>query len=98
MSNAFFNVPVAKNEPVKSYAPDSAERVSLLAKYNEMYHQQPIDVPMYIGAEEVRTSTKKTITSPHDHQKVLGYFNVGDAKHVEKAIQAALEAKKLLIY
>ncbi len=94
MSNAFFNVPVAKNEPVKSYAPDSAERVSLLAKYNEMYHQQPIDVPMYIGAEEVRTSTKKTITSPHDHQKVLGYFNVGDAKHVEKAIQAALEAKK----
>lgn len=94
MSNAFFNVPVAKNEPVKSYAPDSAERVSLLAKYNEMYHQLPIDVPMYIGAEEVRTATKKTITSPHDHQKVLGYFNVGDAKHVEKAIQAALEAKK----
>ncbi len=94
MSNAFFNVPVAKNEPVKSYAPDSAERASLLAKYNEMYHQLPIDVPMYIGAEEVRTSTKKTITSPHDHQKVLGYFNVGDAKHVEKAIQAALKAKK----
>lgn len=94
MSNAFFNVPVAKNEPVKSYAPDSAERASLLAKYNEMYHQLPIDVPMYIGAEEVRTATKKTITSPHDHQKVLGYFNVGDAKHVEKAIQAALEAKK----
>jgi 1-pyrroline-5-carboxylate dehydrogenase len=94
MSNAFFNVPVAKNEPVKSYAPDSAERVSLLAKYNEMYHQLPIDVPMYIGAEEVRTAAKKTITSPHDHQKVLGYFNVGDAKHVEKAIQTALEAKK----
>lgn len=94
MSNAFFNVPVAKNEPVKSYAPDSAERASLLAKYNEMYHQLPIDVPMYIGAEEVRTATKKTITSPHDHQKVLGYFNVGDAKHVEKAIQAALKAKK----
>jgi 1-pyrroline-5-carboxylate dehydrogenase len=94
MSNAFFNVPVAKNEPVKSYAPDSPERASLLAKYNEMFHQLPIDVPMYIGAEEVRTSTKKTLTSPHDHQKVLGHFNLGDAKHVEKAIQAALEAKK----
>ncbi|MFM7467821.1 MAG: L-glutamate gamma-semialdehyde dehydrogenase, partial [Crocinitomicaceae bacterium] len=94
MSNAFFNVPVAKNEPVKSYAPDSAERASLLAKYNEMYHQQPINVPMYIGAEEVRTSTKKILTSPHDHQKILGYYNVGEATHVEKAIHAALEAKK----
>ena len=93
MSNAFFHVPVAKNEPVKAYAPGSAERTSLLAKYNEMYHQNPIDVPMYIGGEEVRTATKKPLTSPHDHQKVLGHFNIGEAKHVENAINAALAAK-----
>ena len=37
MSNAFFQVPVALNEPVKAYAPGSAERTSLLAKYHEMY-------------------------------------------------------------
>lgn len=94
MSNAFFHVPVAKNEPVKAYAPGSAERASLLAKYHEMYNQNPIDVPMYIGGEEVRTSNKKSLTSPHDHQKVLGHFNIGDATHVENAINAALAAKK----
>lgn len=94
MSNAFFHVPVAKNEPVKAYASGSAERASLLAKYHEMYNQNPIDVPMYIGGEEVRTPNKKSLTSPHDHQKVLGHFNIGDATHVENAINAALAAKK----
>lgn len=94
MSNAFFKVPVAINEPVKVYATGSAERTSLLAKYHEMYHQDPIDVPLYIGGEEIRTTTKKSMTSPHDHQKVLGHFNVGESKHVEKAINAALEAKE----
>ena len=94
MSNAFYNVPVAINEPVRSYAPGSAERTSLLAKYKEMYNQEPIDVPLYIGSEQIRTETKKKLTPPHDHQKVLGYYNIGTAQHVEKAIESALEARK----
>ena len=93
MSNAFYNVPVAINEPVKSYAPGSPEKIALIEKYQEMYSQEPIDVPMYIGSKEVRTQTKKVLTSPQDHKKVLGYFNLGDAKHVEDAINAALEAR-----
>lgn len=93
MSNAFYNVPVAINEPVKSYAPGSPEKIALIEKYQEMYTQEPIDVPMYIGSKEVRTQTKKVLTSPQDHKKVLGYFNLGDAKHVEDAINAALEAR-----
>ena len=94
MSNAFYNVPVAINEPVRSYAPGSAERASLLAKYKEMYNQDPIDVPLYIGSEQIRTETKKKLSPPHDHQKVLGYYNIGTAQHVEKAIETALEARK----
>ena len=94
MSNAFFNVPKAINEPIKGYAPGSAERTSLLKKYAELYNQEAIDVPMYIGSEEVRTATKKALTAPHDHKKVLGHFNIGEAKHVEQAINAALAAKK----
>ena len=93
MSNAFYNVPVAINEPVKSYAPGSPEKIALIEKYQEMYTQEPIDVPMYIGSKEVRTQAKKTLTSPQDHKKVLGYFNLGEAKHVEDAINAALEAR-----
>ena len=93
MSNAFYNVPVAINEPVKSYAPGSPEKIALIEKYQEMYTQEPIDVPMYIGSKEVRTQAKKALTSPQDHKKVLGYFNLGEAKHVEDAINAALEAR-----
>lgn len=93
MSNAFFKVPVAINEPVKSYAPGSPERASLLAKYHEFKDRSPIDVPMYIGAQKVTTANKKPLTMPHDHQHVLGYYNQGEAAHVTAAIEAALEAK-----
>jgi 1-pyrroline-5-carboxylate dehydrogenase len=51
MSNAFFKVPVAINEPVKSYAAGSPERASLLAKYHEFKDRTPIDIPMYIGVK-----------------------------------------------
>lgn len=94
MANAHFKVPKAVNEPVNSYEPNSEEVKSLLGKYKEMHDQEPIDVPMYIGGEEIRTSTKKKITSPHEHQKVLGYYNYGEKQHVEQAIEAALAAKE----
>ncbi len=94
MSNAFFQVPVATNEPVRAYAPGSKERESLLQKYKELYNQSPIDIPMYIGGEEIRTNDKRQMSPPHDHGKLLGYFNYGDSSHVQKAIEAALKAKK----
>jgi 1-pyrroline-5-carboxylate dehydrogenase len=94
MSNAFFNVPKAINEPVKSYAPGSPERESLLNTYNALYNQAPIDIPMYIGNQQVRTDDKRTLTPPHDHKKVLGHFSYGTADHVSQAIEAALKAKK----
>jgi 1-pyrroline-5-carboxylate dehydrogenase len=94
MSNAFFNVPKAINEPVKSYAPGSPERESLLNTYNALYNQAPIDIPMYIGNQEVRTNDKRTLTPPHDHKKVLGHFSYGTKDHVSQAIDAALKAKK----
>lgn len=93
MSNAFYKVPVAVNEPVRNYQPGSVEHTALISKYNEMYNQQPIDVPMYIGSERVFTSNKGNLTPPHDHKKVIGTFNQGEAKHVELAIEAALKAK-----
>ena len=94
MSNAFFNVPKAVNEPVKSYAKGSAERAALLKEYERMYHQHPIDVPMYIGSEEIRTDDKKRMAPPHEHTKTIGHFNYGDSSHVHAAIDAALEARK----
>jgi 1-pyrroline-5-carboxylate dehydrogenase len=93
MANSISTVPVAVNEPVKAYAPNSSERNELLATYEKLYNQSPIDIPMYIGSEKVFTDNKKSLTPPHEHSKVLGKYNVGEKKHVEQAIEAALNAK-----
>jgi len=94
MANAYFNVPIAKNEPVRAYKPGSDERENLINKYKEMYNQEPIDVPIYIGSDEVRTNNKKAMSPPHEHGKVLGHYNYGDASHVEAAIDAAMKARE----
>ena len=94
MAHGTFQVPFPVNEPVLSYAPGSPEREELQEMYNHMYNQDPIDVPMYIGGEHVRTSDKRPMTPPQAHGKVLGHFNYGDASHVESAINAALSARK----
>jgi 1-pyrroline-5-carboxylate dehydrogenase len=93
MLKGFFNVPKPVNEPVKSYAPGSPERIELQQTLKE-FRSQLVDVPMYIGSEEVRTGIKKSMSPPHDHKHLLGFFHEGDASHVEQAINAALGAKE----
>lgn len=93
MSTGFFSVPTPKNEPINSYAPNTKEREALIAKLTEM-RSIVADVPMYIGSEEVRTGNKQALTSPHDHQHILGYYHEGDATHVNQAIDTALAARE----
>ncbi len=93
MSTGFFNVPKPQNEPIISYAPNTPQREALKAKLAEM-RSQVVDVPMYIGSEEIRTNNKQCLTCPHDHQHILGYYHEGDATHVNKAIESALEARE----
>jgi 1-pyrroline-5-carboxylate dehydrogenase len=90
----FFSVPAPKNETVLSYAPGSKER-SLLQQALADARGRPLDIPMYIGGEEVRTENKKRIAPPHDHQHTLGHYHAGDKSHVEQAITATLAAKPL---
>ena len=93
MSNAFFNVPIAINEPVKNYSKGSAELNEVLDEYNNMYSQH-IDIPMYIGEKKIFTSNKRNLSPPHDHNHVVGTSNYGNKQHVQDAIEAALKAKK----
>ena len=92
MPKGVFNVPLPENEPVMSYAPGSPERAELQAELKKLKSQQ-IDVPLYIGSEEIRTDNKRKMSPPHDHQHVLGYFNYGDKSHVAAAVDAAMAAK-----
>lgn len=90
--NGIFQVPKPTNEPVKDYAPNSAE-TKALKKELDAQRSTAVDVPMYIGSQEVRTGNKVSMHPPHDHKHLLGHFHKGDKSHVKAAINAALEAK-----
>jgi 1-pyrroline-5-carboxylate dehydrogenase len=88
-----FYYPIPTNEPVLNYAPGSAEKKRLKEVLAEL-KSQTINVPMYIGGDEVHTNNKVAMHPPHEHAHVLGHFSAGDASHVKKAIAAALKAKE----
>jgi 1-pyrroline-5-carboxylate dehydrogenase len=93
MNYGDFYYPMPVNEPVYSYAPGTVERKLLKETLQELKSKK-IDVPMYIGAEEVRTGNKVEIHPPHEREHVLGTFHQGNAAHVKKAINAAMKVRE----
>ncbi|MGV8813477.1 MAG: L-glutamate gamma-semialdehyde dehydrogenase [Gelidibacter sp.] len=93
MGKGFFKVPVAVNEPIKTYAPGSSEREAVLAEYSKMFNSK-VDVPLYINGKYVKTKTTTTMSPPHDHKHVVGTYHLAEKSHVEEAIATALEARK----
>lgn len=93
MGKGFFQVPTAINEPVKSYAPGSPEREEVLKQYKEFYNGN-VEVPLYIGSDEIKTGATKPMSPPHEHKHVVGHYHTADKKHVELAISDCLESRK----
>ncbi len=92
MSTGFFKVPKAKNEPVKSYTPNSPERKLVLEQYKNMFNSYT-KVSMYINGIDVQSKNSKPINPPHDHKKVVGEYYIAEKKHVKDAIESSLNAK-----
>lgn len=92
MSNAIFRVPAPVNEPIRSYAPGTADRAALKRAIADLKSNQ-VDIPMFIGGQEVRTGKTVHIHPPHEIKHDLGVYHQGDATHVQMAIDAALQAK-----
>ena len=92
MGKGFFNVPVAVNEPVKSYAPGTPEREAVLEAYKSMFNSK-VEVPLYINGKDVKTGNTRTMSPPHDHKHIVGEYHLAEKKHVEEAIATALEAR-----
>ena len=92
MGKGFFEVPIAVNEPIKGYAPGSAERTKVLDAYKKMYNST-IDVAMYINGEDVKTGNIDTMSPPHDHQHIVGTYHKAEKKNITSAISGALEAR-----
>ncbi|MCW5943552.1 MAG: L-glutamate gamma-semialdehyde dehydrogenase [Fimbriimonadaceae bacterium] len=92
MHRGTFSYPLPVNEPVLTYAPGSPERDLLKRTLAELKSQR-VEVPMTIGGRPVTTGKLAAIRPPHEHAHSLGEFHVGDASHVNQAIDAALKAK-----
>ncbi len=93
MANAFFQVPVADNEPIKSYEPGSPERAELKNTIKSL-KDTVTDIPMFIGGKEVRTKELVSIYPPHEIDHELAKYHKGSSKHVKQAIKAAMDAKE----
>ena len=90
--NGHFKIPTPVNEPITTFAPGTPERAALKAALaTARYHVE--DIPMYIGANEVRTGKTKDLFPPHDTAHQIGTCHRGDKTHVQQAIDAALAAK-----
>ena len=93
MTIGTFLYPIPVNEPIFQYAPNSPEKAALKETLNTLKHT-PVDIPMYIGGEEVFTDKKIGINPPYEKDFLLGHFSEGEEKHVRQAIDAALATKK----
>ncbi|HKK93828.1 MAG TPA: L-glutamate gamma-semialdehyde dehydrogenase [Longimicrobiales bacterium] len=89
--NRSIDIPTPINEPVLDYTPGSAERIALEAEL-ERLASNPVEIPLVIGGEEVRTGDVAEITAPHDHSLVLGRWHRAGRKDVEAAIESSLAA------
>ncbi|MDT5041580.1 MAG: 1-pyrroline-5-carboxylate dehydrogenase [Actinoplanes sp.] len=88
--DAQLSVPIPRNEPVRGYAPGSAERASLQARVAQLGGER-LDLTMTIGGEQrMATGPAIEVVQPHRRHQVLG--EMGNAARSDGA--AAVEAAK----
>ena len=84
------NVPTPVNEPVRQYAPGSADRAGLESQLKTMA-AATIDLPMSIGGvARMASGDRIDVVQPHAHASTLG--RTADATHVDAT--AAVEAAR----
>ena len=90
--DAVTSVPPPVNEPIRGYAPGSAERASIEARLAELAADR-IDLPMTIGGESrLGGGEPIDVVQPHRHAAVLGTTRDATAADVQAAVDAALAA------
>lgn len=93
MNNALFKFQKPNNEPVKAYAPGSAEKAELKKALNKLASEE-WDIPLVIGGKEIRTGNTGKVVMPHDHKHVLATYHKAGEKEVQMAIDAAMTAHR----
>src|SRR3954452_15135347 len=83
--------PPPRNEPVLGYEAGSPERAEVQARLAAMA-KEPIEIPVVIGGEEIRTGDTFDAVMPHDKERVLAHVHKAGAAEVDRAIAASAEA------
>jgi 1-pyrroline-5-carboxylate dehydrogenase len=86
-----FRPPPPRNEPVKEFAAGSPERIELEARLKEMA-AEPIEIPVVVGGEEIRTGDTFDAVMPHDKEHVLAHVHKAGPAEVDRAIAASADA------
>jgi 1-pyrroline-5-carboxylate dehydrogenase len=90
-AHGIFRVPEPHNEPVLGYEPGSPERDELRRRLDELSGRR-LEIPLVVGAEEIRTGDTFEAVMPHNRSHVLADVHKGGAAEVERAISAAADA------
>ena len=85
-------IPQPSNEPVRGYAPGSAERASLQAAVTARA-TEVVEIPCVLGGEHVFTGNTQPVTMPCDHGHVIANVHMAGPAEVKRAIDASLAAK-----
>jgi len=93
MTHGAFHVPEPTNEPVRAYAPKSAERASLKAELKRLASEE-IEIPLVIGGEELETGDTEVVAMPHERAHRLALAHRAGPKDVARAIEAATLARE----
>jgi len=88
MLNGIARIPTPVNEPIRNYAPGSAERASLKRRLFQMLGET-IDIPLVIGGREVRSGKTIDQVCPHEHGHKLATAHQAGQAEIEQAIAAA---------
>src|SRR4051794_2062197 len=86
-----FRPPPPHNEPVLGYEPGSPERAEVQSRLKAMAGE-PIEIPVVIAGEEIRTGDTFDAVMPHDKEHVLAHVHKAGPAEVDKAIAASAEA------
>ncbi|MDA1195968.1 MAG: L-glutamate gamma-semialdehyde dehydrogenase [Planctomycetota bacterium] len=91
MPNTVFRRTEPQNEPIRSYAPGTAETASLQARLAAMA-SETVEIPCIVGGQEILTGEVRSWTAPHDHSLELCRWHAATPEVVESALASSKEA------
>ena len=87
MTTGIFSPPHPLNEPIKSFAPGSPEKLLLKTSLAGL-KASPTKVPLVIGGEKIFTTSQSQIVCPHNSKLILGTASNAGRCEAQAAVAA----------